>query len=761
MTEIDKEREQKKKSLYRRLTKLLQSTPIIKSKALNVDFTFKLRGTASEIFKTVNAQYTTQLAAYSNYDRFARYTDYAEMDGTPEVFTALNIFADESTLQDEQGLILDINSENEEVVLHLESLFYDTLNINFYLWHWCRNLCKFGDFFLLVDLNDEIGIMNLITIPINEVIREEGYDPNSPLAVKFRWITKANIELPNWQVIHFRLLGNDSFLPYGTSTLEGARRIWRQLLLMEDAMMVYRIVRSPERRVFYIEVGNAEPHEVPVVMEKQKQELAMNAVSDQDGHVDMRFKPMDMATDYYVPKRGELSSRIESLPGGQFTGDIDDVEYLQKKLISALGVPRAYLGFEEALAGKATLCIDLETKIPLLDGRALTLQEIINEYNNNKENFNLWSYSVDPKTLNIVSGKISWAGITKKNAQVVEVEIDDGSKVICTPDHKFMLRDGSYKEAQFLQLNDSLMPLYIKEYFSKNIGYANHKVVSIKFLEEKRDTGCITVEKYHNFAIANDEDKPLVFIKNSQEDVRFSRTIQRIQKVLVSELTKIALIHLYTIGFKGEDLIDFELSLTNPSNLAEMQKLELWRSKLEVARDAPDAGLSEEWIQEQLFGFSEEEVYEMKKQRMRDKDFQWKLSQIESNGLTTYLKEWKKKKEGKPEESEEEEKPTMKATKEEGLEEIEDDDNEFEILNKDYEKATPAGEENLYKHISFRPEEEMEDLAGINIARNKFPRYYEQKEGRAKKLIVEIEENKGKLITEILSVDNEDIENKA
>ena len=161
---------------------------------------------------------------------------------------------------------------------------------SFNLVMWVRNLCKYGDFFLFNDVPPEYGVVNAYPIPITEMEREEGFDSSDPSAVRFRWISQGNTVLENWQVSHFRLLGNDAFLPYGSSVLESARRIWRQLILIEDAMLVYRVIRSPERRVFYIDVGNVPPEDIANYIEQAKTSLKRNMVTQKStGQVDLKI----------------------------------------------------------------------------------------------------------------------------------------------------------------------------------------------------------------------------------------------------------------------------------------------------------------------------------------------------------------------------------------------------------------------------------------------------------------------------------------
>lgn len=291
-----------------------------------------------------------KLAGYKNWGDFIQQTNHIVLsiveDGRCDVFDleveGLHNFAvsgrdgddfvivhnsDEATVKSDEGNVIEVTSPNAEIKDLLETLFFDVIDVNFNAWSWMRHFCKFGDFVLFVDADEGHGILNLIPIPINEIEREEGYDPKDPMAVRFRWLTRGNTILENWQVIHFRLLGNDAYLPYGSSVLEPARRIWRQLILIEDAMLVYRIVRSPERRVFHIEIANTPPDQVDAFMEQVRTQLKRNTIVDPEtGRVDLRYNPLSVEEDYILPKRGEQKSEISTLAGGQFTGDIEDVQ---------------------------------------------------------------------------------------------------------------------------------------------------------------------------------------------------------------------------------------------------------------------------------------------------------------------------------------------------------------------------------------------------------------------------------------------------
>lgn len=466
------------KKYYQDLEKLFKSGPVVRHRVANKiaapgDVGVPV-GTARAFLKHVNNAYSTALASYGQYNRLARYSDYNEMESMPEIGSGLDIYADEVCSKGENGEIVRVDSRNAEIREALNVLFYDVLNIEFNAWSWVRNLCKYGDQFLLIDHHPDYGVLNCMPMPVNEVEREEGYDPENPLAYRYRWITQGNRTLENWQVVHFRLLGSDNFLPYGASILEPARRVWRQLILMEDAVMVYRIVRSPERRVFYIDVGNISPTDVPTFMERTKTQLKRNQIVDSTtGRVDLRYNPMSTDEDYFIPIRGEQSSRIETLPGGQFTGDIEDLQYIQNKLFAALKIPKSYLGYEGDVGSKSTL---------------------------------------------------------------------------------------------------------------------------------------------------------------SQEDVRFGRTIQRLQRVFVAELNKIAIIHLYSMGFKGEDLVNFEISMANPSTISELQRLELWRNKFEVASMAQEGMFDRQFVYDKLFKLSKEDVEGIEEGKRKDRLYDLDLESVQLSG---------------------------------------------------------------------------------------------------------------------------------
>jgi hypothetical protein len=280
------------------LSRLFKSGPVVKRKVKTFDTTVavadKVKSSGALLFqRSTSPTYSVITAnSYNLSERLMRYQDFQEMEYTAEIAAAMDIYADETVAQDDKGRVLHIYSDDEKIRDILEDLFYNIINVEFNLRSWARNLVKYGDFFLYNDVSPTQGVIHAFPIPVNEIEREENYDREDPFAVRYRWSTLGNRTLENWEVTHFRLLGNDMFLPYGSSLIEPARRIWRQLILLEDAMLVYRIVRAPERRVFYIDVANIPPENVPMYVEEQRKNLRSSQVIDRTtGRVDLRYNP--------------------------------------------------------------------------------------------------------------------------------------------------------------------------------------------------------------------------------------------------------------------------------------------------------------------------------------------------------------------------------------------------------------------------------------------------------------------------------------
>ncbi len=413
-------------------------------------------------------------SVYYEPNRLAAYYDFESMEFTPEISAALDIYSEESTTISEKGTILNVYSESKRVKNILTDLFENRLDINTNLQMWARNLCKYGDNFVYLKSDPEKGVIGCQQLPNIEIERWEGAQTRTPNAgeikmpireLRFSWKNK-DMEFQSWEVAHFRLLGDDRKLPYGTSMLDKVRRIWKQLLLAEDAMLIYRTSRAPERRVFKVFVGNMDDKDIEAYVQRVASKFKRDTVVDQrNGQVDMRYNQMAIDQDYFIPVRDPAApSPIETLAGAQNLGEIADIEYIQKKLLAALRIPKAFLGFEEVVG----------------DGKNLALM-----------------------------------------------------------------------------------------------------------------------------------------------DIRFARTINRVQKSLIQELNKIALIHLYLLGLEDE-LENFTLGLTNPSSQADLLKIEQWKEKVTLYKDATSdqsqvgiLPVSHTWAKKNILGMSDNEVIlDLQQQRL-------------------------------------------------------------------------------------------------------------------------------------------------
>ena len=478
-------------NLFTRLGRLFQSNVIIRkaddNRLVVKDLDFSQTKLQSNFIDRYNRMmqntyanpYTTAQNRRAAYEirKLDLFKDYELMDQDPIIASALDIYSDESTVTNIEGEILKVKSENTKVQKILHNLYYDVINIEFNLWSWIRNMTKYGDFYLQLDIVDKYGVVNVKPISAYEITRLEDHDPANPQLIQFEINSEKKEMKENYEVAHFRVLSDTNFLPYGRSMLENGRKIFKQLTLMEDAMLIHRIMRAPEKRVFKIDVGNIPPREVEQFMQRIINKMKKTPVIDQNtGEYNLKYNVESVTEDYFLPVRGgDSGTEIDTLPGLSNNDQIDDIEYLRNKLMASLRIPKAFLGYEEGLSGgKATL---------------------------------------------------------------------------------------------------------------------------------------------------------------AAEDVRFARTIERLQKIIVSELTKIGIVHLYSQGFDDSDLIDFSLELQNPSMIHEQEKLELLTQQIEASERAIDTKLfSREWIYNNIFDFSDDLKATIHDGIVEDTKQKFRLEQIETEG---------------------------------------------------------------------------------------------------------------------------------
>ena len=450
-----------------------------------------------------NRIYTTQPSSLYgaqfnlNYQwlRTQLYSEYDVMDQDAIIASALDILSDEATLKNDMGEVLQIRSSNEDIQKILYNLFYDVLNIEFNLWMWIRQMNKYGDFFLKLEIAEKFGVYNVIPYTAYHIERIEGQNPDNPSEIKYRWNPEgfagssygyynlpnqvegdnSGITYDNYEMAHFRMVSDVNYLPYGRAYIEPARKLFKQYTLMEDAMLIHRIARAPEKRIFYVNVGAIPPNEVEAFMQKTISNMKRTPYMDEKtGEYNLKYNMQNMLEDFYIPVRGnDSATKIDTTPGLSYDG-IQDVEYLRDKLFAALKIPKAFLGYDENVEGKATL---------------------------------------------------------------------------------------------------------------------------------------------------------------AAEDIRFARTIDRIQRIVLSELNKIALVHLYTQGYTAENMTNFELSMTTPSIIYDQERIELLKSKAELAGTLLEQGLvPSDWIYHNIYHFSEDQYDEYRDLAREDAKRKFRLAQIEAEG---------------------------------------------------------------------------------------------------------------------------------
>ena len=342
---------------------------------------------------------------------------------------------------------------------------------------WTRNLVKYGDFFLGLEVAEGKGIVNVTPHSVYNTERLERTDPSNPNSVKFKITEDPNgkEEYENFEIAHFRLLRDTNCFSYGKSMIENGRRLWKQLSLMEDAMLIHRIMRAPEKRVFKIDIGNIPPTEVDNYMQRIINKMKKVPFIDRTtGDYNLKYNMQNLTEDFYLPVRGgDSGTSIDNLAGLEYA-TIEDIDYLKNKLFAALKIPKAYLGYEENINGKATL---------------------------------------------------------------------------------------------------------------------------------------------------------------SAEDVRFARTIERIQRTLISELSKIAIVHLYSQGIQDSEMTNFSLGLVNPSTIYEQEKVNLWSEKIRLAQDIQGLNmLSKDWVYENIFKLSDGEQDLERDKMLADLKDRFRFRSIEDEG---------------------------------------------------------------------------------------------------------------------------------
>jgi hypothetical protein len=341
------------------------------------------------------------------------YRDVELMDAFPEIGAALDIYADESCVSNDKGTIVNVISNSSRIKSVIEDLLVNRLDIQVTSAMVIRAMCKYGNEFMMLNVDSQNGVIGWKQLPVMEMQRNENgitnpysayqvtNQPNAsqnPEEITFSWNGSSDIQnFRNWQIAHFRLITDGQFLPYGVSILHKARRHFRMLSMMEDMMLIYRLDKSIERRVYKIYVGAIDDKDVPAYVEEIANEFKRTPIVD--------------------PQTGQVDLRKNILP------------------------------------------VWRKTPIPLLDGRTITIENLAKEFKEGKINY---VYSVQDKTHAIVPGKVVWCGKNYDADKMVKVTLDDGGYVCLAPEHEFIMRDGTKKRADEIKIGESVMPYYIK-----------------------------------------------------------------------------------------------------------------------------------------------------------------------------------------------------------------------------------------------------------------------------------------------------------
>ena len=432
----------------------------IRAKGLEIE---QKKALQDKFFKTTDRGF--QKALQYEAARLPAYMDYEGMEYYPIISSALDLFMEEATTIGIDGKMLKVYSNKERIRLTLEEFFENVVNINVTLPFWTRNTCKYGDNFVLMLGEKGKGITHVKQMVNYEVERIERIQDGKPL-VKFKERMTGD-EFNTFEIAHFRLLGDDKFIPYGSSLLNKVRRVFRQLIMAEDAMLTYRIIRAGEKKVFKIDVGNIDEDDIEDYVFKVATKFKKTSqVQANDGQIDYRFNIMGNDEDYFLPMRNANSQTgIDTLAGASNLNDIHDIEYLRENLICGLGIPKPFLNFQDAGGG------------------------------------------------------------------------------------------------------------------GKNM---------------------------------------------AQYDVRFAKKVNRIQQSMIQELNKMAMIHLFLLGFSAEDLNEFTLALTNPSTQQDLLKSELQRDRAQTYTELTRgengiAAMSHTRAKRQIFNMSDKEIVDDLKQQKMEK----------------------------------------------------------------------------------------------------------------------------------------------
>ena len=406
------------------------------------------------------------------------FRDYEMMDQDAILSAALDIYGEEACVQNDYGNVLNVVTEDGEVKEVLENLYFDILDVNKNLYFWTRTTCKYGDWFLKLDLAERLGVTNVLPIMPHLVTRQEGtYEDNQRVIFKIEGMPGQvdKMEYDGYEIAHFRIMSDPMYYPYGKSMLEGARKTWQQLMLMEEAMLIHRVVRAPQKRAFKIQVGNLGPDAAMRQVDDFINTVKRVPIIDEEtGNYNFRYNIENIQEDFFIPVRGDMETVAIDTIGGLEYAAIDDIEYLRNKVFAALRIPKAFLTYEEATGSRATLSI---------------------------------------------------------------------------------------------------------------------------------------------------------------EDLRFAKTIHRIQSYMISELKKIGMVHLMLMGYSYDKIAEFEVTMNNSSTIFEQEKIDIWKNRIELANSMIEQKTFPlSWIYKNVYNFTEDDLKEFDSEIEENMLRSHKLNNLLENG---------------------------------------------------------------------------------------------------------------------------------
>jgi len=528
--------------------------------------------------------------------------------------------------KDSEGNIFKIVTDDLDVKRELYEVFYDNLKLETKSYLIVKALLKFGNCFAMLETRRGEGVVNIWHLP-PEAIRIMMI-PNSDKLddFKYQWYGYGgNVEFEPWQIVHWKIIEDIEHEPYGQSILRSIVDTWRRIVLMREALIIYRITRAPQKFLFKIDTSNMDPDAARLYAEEMKKSLQKKPLVDnKTGEMDFKYNALSITDDYYMPTYEGDVGGIEVLEGANNLDMVEDYKIIKDDLYAGLLIPKSYLTFEE------DLCLKDNTILLTTEGK-ITIKELSELYEKDAENFNVSVCSYSQHGF-IVTGKVEWCKPTKLVNELYKVTLSNGKIVETTDNHPYLTEEFDYVRADELKIGMKIRNIHLKDIWVENI--------EIIKLEEPEYVYDLEVSEYHNFALESG-----IFVHNSnkaalsQEDLRFNNAIKQYQSYFIEGLLHIALVHLYLKGYNKEDLESFSIEMNGSSTLAEKAKNELLQQRIELAKsalEAPSDGIpvmSYTQVLSEILKFSDDEIQKVFENQLVENKIIFKLKKIKEEGF--------------------------------------------------------------------------------------------------------------------------------